>query len=155
MLGPLSPMKMPVSNPLVASSLLNHQYASAIGKSASANVFSTNLMHFGFFFFPIFLQGLCFKTCISGEAPWLKRPFKPCRWKALDQWGVWLHPRSSSGTGGSFKGQDMRLTRIEGMSMSEVSYKVCLSKVYIKGVRWTTGCQQPLKLKLLFTVVNN
>uniref|UniRef100_A0A8C7XBL5 LSM family member 14B n=1 Tax=Oryzias sinensis TaxID=183150 RepID=A0A8C7XBL5_9TELE len=31
MLGPLSPMKMPMSNPLVASSLLNHQYASAIG----------------------------------------------------------------------------------------------------------------------------
>uniref|UniRef100_A0A3P9L8Y0 LSM family member 14B n=1 Tax=Oryzias latipes TaxID=8090 RepID=A0A3P9L8Y0_ORYLA len=48
---------MPVSNPLVASSLLNHQYASAIGKSASANVFNTNLMHFGFFFLPHLLAG--------------------------------------------------------------------------------------------------
>ncbi|KAF6715224.1 LSM14-like protein B [Oryzias melastigma] len=33
-LGPLSPMKMPAYNQLAASSLLNHQYASAIGKSA-------------------------------------------------------------------------------------------------------------------------
>lgn len=42
--GPFSPVRMPAYNQLAASSLLNHQYAAALGlgKSMNANVFLLN-----------------------------------------------------------------------------------------------------------------
>lgn len=134
---------MPAYNQLAASSLLNQQYAAAIGLGNSMNshvllmdqhkptpsvpLNSFRLLHISVIVF--FMQGLCFQAYMLEGAPWWKSLFKPSKWIELGRGETSLYPRSGSSSGKEgLRNPEERFHRPEGPLEPTVSIHNCINE---------------------------